>query len=189
MTSASLGVTGVVAGGAFVTSSLKDSARLQVLSDPRVGDIGLGAKGLAKKKSERKKTPKTTTTPKTTATPSPTPTPTPTVDEFLTVEGSEVLDRTAVERRRAAERAARSRERLRSGDPRKIARAMVEARGWSDEQFGCLNLLWNKESGWRVNATNPSSGAYGIPQSLPGSKMARFGSDWRTNPVTQIKWG
>ena len=53
----------------------------------------------------------------------------------------------------------------------------------------CLNKLWNKESGWNYKATNPSSGAYGIPQSLPGSKMASEGSDWKTNPATQIKWG
>ncbi|MCY7287980.1 MAG: G5 domain-containing protein, partial [Cryobacterium sp.] len=49
--------------------------------------------------------------------------------------------------------------------------------------------LWNKESGWRVNAENSSSGAYGIPQALPGSKMATAGDDWQTNPATQIQWG
>ncbi|GLW28511.1 lytic transglycosylase domain-containing protein [Actinoplanes regularis] len=57
------------------------------------------------------------------------------------------------------------------------------------DQFACLNKLWNKESGWNYRAENRSSGAYGIPQSLPGSKMASFGSDWKTNPATQIKWG
>jgi transglycosylase-like protein with SLT domain len=54
--------------------------------------------------------------------------------------------------------------------------------------FGCLLLLWNHESGWRYDAENPS-GAYGIPQALPGSKMASAGPDWQTNPATQIKWG
>jgi hypothetical protein len=54
--------------------------------------------------------------------------------------------------------------------------------------FGCLLLLWNHESGWRYDAENPS-GAYGIPQALPGSKMASAGADWETNPATQIKWG
>jgi hypothetical protein len=54
--------------------------------------------------------------------------------------------------------------------------------------FGCLLKLWNQESGWRYDAEN-ASGAYGIPQSLPGSKMASAGADWRTNPATQIKWG
>jgi hypothetical protein len=49
--------------------------------------------------------------------------------------------------------------------------------------------MWNQESGWRWDATNPSSGAYGIPQSLPASKMASAGADWKTNPATQIKWG
>lgn len=55
---------------------------------------------------------------------------------------------------------------------------------WSD-----WVALWNQESGWRWDATNPKSGAYGIPQSLPADKMASAGSDWRTNPATQIKWG
>jgi hypothetical protein len=55
--------------------------------------------------------------------------------------------------------------------------------------FGCLLDLWNRESGWRYDAENPSSGAYGIAQSLPGSKMATAGADWRTNPRTQIIWG
>lgn len=57
------------------------------------------------------------------------------------------------------------------------------------EQFECLTLLWNAESGWNHKAQNRSSGAYGIPQSLPGSKMASAGSDWRTNYETQIRWG
>lgn len=56
-------------------------------------------------------------------------------------------------------------------------------------QFSCLDALWNKESGWNHLAQNPSSGAYGIPQSLPGSKMASAGADWRTNPYTQVRWG
>ncbi|WP_225733451.1 lytic transglycosylase domain-containing protein [Pseudoclavibacter sp. CFCC 14310] len=67
--------------------------------------------------------------------------------------------------------------------------AQVQARGWGADQFVCLVSLWQKESGWRVNATNSSSGAYGIPQSLPGSKMASAGADWQTNPATQIEWG
>lgn len=70
-----------------------------------------------------------------------------------------------------------------------IARSMAAARyGWGDDQFACLVSLWNKESGWRVNAAN-GSGAYGIPQALPGSKMASAGADWETNPATQIAWG
>jgi hypothetical protein len=73
-------------------------------------------------------------------------------------------------------------------DPRAYARLLLAERGWSG-QFGCLNLLWNRESGWNYQATNPSSGAYGIPQALPGSKMATIAADWRTNAATQIKWG
>lgn len=61
--------------------------------------------------------------------------------------------------------------------------------GWSDSDFECLVALWNRESGWRVTAENRSSGAYGIPQSLPASKMASYGSDYLTNYQTQINWG
>ncbi|MCD2441882.1 lytic transglycosylase domain-containing protein [Agromyces sp. SYSU K20354] len=70
-----------------------------------------------------------------------------------------------------------------------IARDMVSARGWGADQFGCLVALWDRESGWNVYAQNPSSGAYGIPQALPGSKMGSAGSDWQTNAATQIAWG
>ncbi|WP_435859462.1 hypothetical protein [Streptomyces tanashiensis] len=59
----------------------------------------------------------------------------------------------------------------------------------SATQWNCLDQLWTRESGWRYWADNPSSSAYGIPQALPGSKMDAFGDDWRTNPLTQIKWG
>jgi hypothetical protein len=75
------------------------------------------------------------------------------------------------------------------GTAQSIAYDMVTARGWGDDQFACLVALWSKESGWRVNAYNAGSGAYGIPQSLPGSKMASAGADWETNPATQISWG
>ena len=71
-----------------------------------------------------------------------------------------------------------------------IARDLMAAQyGWGDDQFGCLVSLWAKESGWNVNAYNSSSGAAGIPQALPGSKMASAGADWQTNPATQITWG
>ncbi|WBU39158.1 lytic transglycosylase domain-containing protein [Homoserinibacter sp. YIM 151385] len=75
------------------------------------------------------------------------------------------------------------------GSAQAIAREMLAARGWGDDQFNCLSSLWAKESGWNVYAHNVSSGAYGIPQALPGSKMASVGSDWQTNPRTQITWG
>lgn len=69
-----------------------------------------------------------------------------------------------------------------------IAREMLAQRGWGDDQFGCLVELWNHESGWNVYASNPS-GAYGIPQALPGSKMSTAGADWETSAATQITWG
>lgn len=75
------------------------------------------------------------------------------------------------------------------GTARAIGLEKVLAKGWSETEFQCLNSLWTKESGWNHQASNGSSGAYGIPQSLPGSKMASAGSDWQTNPATQIDWG
>ena len=78
------------------------------------------------------------------------------------------------------------------GAPRvaqQIARTKMTSYRWDAGEFTCLVALWNAESGWSWSATNPSSGAYGIPQSLPGWKMASAGSDWLTNPATQIDWG
>ena len=69
------------------------------------------------------------------------------------------------------------------------ARGMLAGYGWGDDQFGCLVSLWNKESGWNYLAHNSSSGAHGIPQALPGSKMASAGADWQTNAATQVAWG
>jgi len=71
-----------------------------------------------------------------------------------------------------------------------IGKQLAAANGWGDgAQWQCLYNLWQKESGWKETADNPSSSAYGIPQALPGSKMASAGSDWKTNPATQVKWG
>ncbi len=78
---------------------------------------------------------------------------------------------------------------LSDADPREIAQALLAEFGWSQDQFGCLDSLYTRESNWNVYADNPSSSAYGIPQALPGSKMASAGADWATNPVTQIRWG
>ncbi|AOX67781.1 hypothetical protein BJK06_13225 [Curtobacterium sp. BH-2-1-1] len=61
--------------------------------------------------------------------------------------------------------------------------------GWGSDQFQCLDNLWTKESGWNYQAVNANGGATGIPQALPGSKMATIASDWRTNATTQITWG
>ncbi|VEG29611.1 aggregation-promoting factor C-terminal-like domain-containing protein [Actinomyces howellii] len=70
-----------------------------------------------------------------------------------------------------------------------IAQSMMASHGWDDSQFSCLDSLWERESNWNYQAQNPSSGAYGIPQALPGSKMGSVAADWATNPTTQITWG
>jgi outer membrane biosynthesis protein TonB len=75
------------------------------------------------------------------------------------------------------------------GSAQAEAANQMKAYGWGADQLACLIPLWQKESGWNSTAANPSSGAYGIPQSLPGNKMASAGDDWQTNPATQIKWG
>ena len=100
----------------------------------------------------------------------------------------------AKQRKAAAERAARAAERKRiianaQQDPKAVARLLLPEFGYSQAQWPCLDQLWIGESDWRWHVENPSSGAYGIPQSLPGRKMATMGADWRTNPVTQIRWG
>jgi hypothetical protein len=76
-----------------------------------------------------------------------------------------------------------------TGSPQTAAHALVLRQGWSEGQWSCLDSLWTRESGWSTYAVNSSSGAYGIPQALPDWKMASAGSDWRTNPITQIRWG
>ena len=80
-------------------------------------------------------------------------------------------------------------EDLTDQDPRTIARAMLPDFGFGSDQFSCLDSLYVSESDWNVHADNPSSSAYGIPQALPGSKMATAGSDWENNAATQIRWG
>lgn len=75
------------------------------------------------------------------------------------------------------------------GTAKAIAWELLVARGWDTAQYDCLVALWQRESHWNHLAMNPSSGAYGIPQALPGSKMASAGADWATNPRTQIIWG
>ena len=73
---------------------------------------------------------------------------------------------------------------------KKYARKFAwENYNWGKGQFSCLDTLWIRESNWRWDALNKSSGAYGLTQALPGYKMAEMGSDWRTNPQTQIRWG
>ena len=75
-------------------------------------------------------------------------------------------------------------------DPREIAKQiMLSKYEWGEDQFTCYDKIIMRESRWIVTADNPHSTAYGIPQALPGKRMAEFGDDWRTNPVTQIRWG
>jgi hypothetical protein len=75
------------------------------------------------------------------------------------------------------------------GSNKALGKEMAAARGWGDDQWGCLERLWDRESHWNERAMNRGSGAYGIPQALPGSKMASAGSDWQTSAATQIEWG
>jgi len=73
---------------------------------------------------------------------------------------------------------------------RKVAQViLLEEYGLGKSQYACLDSLWTKESNWRYKAHNRSSGAHGIPQALPAIKMDVIATDWRTNPVTQIRWG
>lgn len=77
-----------------------------------------------------------------------------------------------------------------AGDAQAYAQELGASQyGWGADQFSCLVSLWNRESGWNYQAYNASSGAFGIPQSLPGSKMASAGADWQTNAATQVAWG
>jgi len=73
---------------------------------------------------------------------------------------------------------------------KKVAKAIMNTDfAWGDDQYSCLNRLWTKESHWNYKAHNYRSGAHGIAQALPAVKMEIISSDWRTNPVTQIRWG
>jgi hypothetical protein len=73
---------------------------------------------------------------------------------------------------------------------REVAKVLMEEKyGWGEKQYACLDDLWIKESNWNYRASNKRTGAHGIPQALPATKMDSAGTDWRTNPVTQISWG
>jgi hypothetical protein len=116
----------------------------------------------------------------------------------VSAQGQAVAARIAAARLAAARKAARERALSRAnrmtvrpvvpGTLRAVGQEMAAARGWTGVQWQCLDNIWMRESGWSITAENPS-GAYGIPQASPGSKMASAGADWRTNPVTQIAWG
>jgi hypothetical protein len=99
---------------------------------------------------------------------------------------------TKKEKTRGNEKASRSKgaNSLAAKTNQACAKSYMESKySWDESQHSCLVNLWNRESGWRHTADNPTSSAYGIPQALPGSKMASAGADWKTNPETQIKWG
>ncbi|WP_348787510.1 lytic transglycosylase domain-containing protein [Leifsonia sp. NPDC080035] len=114
--------------------------------------------------------------------PKPTPTPTPTPTESSdSSSGSASSD--------SADSGAPAAGTPDPGSAQAIAYQMLQERGMGDDQYNCLVSLWNRESGWNVYAYNAGSGAYGIPQALPGSKMASAGPDWQNSASTQINWG
>lgn len=80
-------------------------------------------------------------------------------------------------------------EDLSDSDPKALTRALMAQYGLASADFDCIDKIWTQESNWNPRADNPRSSAYGIPQALPGKKMASAGADWRTNPETQIRWG
>lgn len=110
-----------------------------------------------------------------------------------TSPGTGVVLKTRSSTRKAKRHVAQLKAPARKGSKRYskwYAKSFQKARyGWGKKQQRALVKLWNRESGWSHRSSNGSSGAYGIPQSLPGRKMASQGSDWRTNPETQIRWG
>ena len=99
---------------------------------------------------------------------------TPAVDEIVAVGQLTIPPATDVEK----------------GSNRELGMTMAaDQYGWTGDEWACLDNLWQRESGWSHTSQNLGSGAYGIPQALPGSKMAAFGADWATNPAVQISWG
>lgn len=105
------------------------------------------------------------------------------------ISEDEKAEAAAAKQKAAEEAEARAAANTPAGAKAAASRMASEKYGWGAGEFSCLSSLWAKESGWSYTASNPSSGAYGIPQALPGSKMATVGSDWATNATTQISWG
>jgi hypothetical protein len=114
------------------------------------------------------------------------------VHDAARAHASKVAAANAAARRRALAAGSASRTLSRPATPgsaRALGQQMAAARGWTGVQFVCLDDLWTRESNWSVTVSNPISGAYGIAQAQPPSKMAVVGSDWRTSATTQITWG
>jgi len=106
-------------------------------------------------------------------------------------DAAALLETIKTARAGAVEQATRAaeRERIANAPPRETGQILAAERGFTGDQWSCLDSLWLRESNWNPYAQNRSSGAYGIPQALPGSKMATVAPDWQTNPATQITWG
>ncbi|MBW1602808.1 transglycosylase SLT domain-containing protein [Streptomyces sp. JJ66] len=109
-------------------------------------------------------------------------------------EAREKAERQAKEREEASKAATRSTERPAASFPQQSSYSVSEVKAMAQQivgggQYQCFSNIVTRESGWNYTATNPSSGAYGLVQALPASKMSSAGADWRTNPATQIKWG
>ncbi|MCK1795963.1 lytic transglycosylase domain-containing protein [Streptomyces sp. XM4193] len=110
---------------------------------------------------------------------------------------AEELEKKAAEEREKELAASRSSERTTPGGgdfPQQASYSVAEVKAMAQQivgggQFQCFSNIVQRESTWNYQASNPSSGAYGLVQALPGTKMASAGADWRTNPATQIKWG
>jgi len=99
-----------------------------------------------------------------------------------------LAEHSAVQRQASADRVSRSTRGASPSSARRLGRRLAARHGWKSAQFSCLNSLWTRESGWRRHAHNPS-GAYGIPQALPGTRMSTSGRNWRNSASTQIRWG
>ncbi|GLZ76367.1 hypothetical protein Afil01_11740 [Actinorhabdospora filicis] len=179
---ATLGVTGLLVIGAAllgVTSAGDPTPASALAGDARTVD-DQAARG-----TERSQEP----TPSTPATPTPDPT-------KSTPEPAKATEKPVEEPKKPANEGGGSGDNVdipadcsNLSGSRAIGCAVMLDSGFGMNQWSCLNTLWDHESGWNVHAENPSSGAYGIPQALPGSKMASAGGDWQNSAATQVKWG
>jgi hypothetical protein len=208
-----LGYVTSIAVAALMVSTLVVRANTPAAEDVVVGTAVEGPAGSGAGDAAADPAGDAATEPYTSATAAPT-TPAPSIEDQLAAEAQKAADAKAAAdaaaqaeaeaeaaakaeaeaeakaaEEQAAEEQARREAAEEAADPKAVARAMLADYGWSDDQFSCLDSLWTRESNWDHTATNPSSGAYGIPQALPASKMGTVADDYRTNPITQITWG